>query len=134
MYQLVKYRTVLTIAAVFVMGLALVPTVALGVTNNDLGVGGFANELDLGNATLPATIASIINVALSLLGIVAVVIILIAGFKYMTAGGNDEKTGEARKLMFAGIIGLAIILSAWAIAKFVLASLSTATGTGNLVP
>ena len=47
----------------------------------------------------------------------------------MTAGGNDEKVGEAKKWIFAGIIGLAIILSAFAISTFVISSLITATTT-----
>ena len=64
---------------------------------------------------------------LSLLGIVAVVIILLGGFKWMTAGGNDDKVEEAKKLILSGIIGLAIIMSAWAIARFVLIQLGQAT-------
>ena len=72
--------------------------------------------------------ASLINVAMGLLGIIAVVIILIGGFQWMTAGGNDDKVAEARKRIFAGIIGLAIILSAWAIAIFVFKQLGKATG------
>ena len=57
----------------------------------------------------------------------SVVIVLIGGFRWMTAGGNDEKVAEARKWIFSGIIGLAIVLSAWAIARFVLKQLATAT-------
>ena len=71
--------------------------------------------------------ASVINVALGFLGIVAVVIILLGGFKWMTAAGNEDKVGEAKKLITAGIIGLIIILAAFAIAKFVIGSLLTAT-------
>ncbi|MBH41189.1 MAG: hypothetical protein CL685_00565 [Candidatus Magasanikbacteria bacterium] len=81
----------------------------------------------LGKADLQTTIARIINVALSLLGIVAVVIILLGGFKWMTAAGNDDKVEEAKKLILAGIIGLAIVMSAWAIARFVLIQLGQAT-------
>jgi hypothetical protein len=54
------------------------------------------------------------------LGIIAVAIILFAGFKWMTAGGSDDKIGEARKLMTSGVVGLIIILSAWGIAYFIL--------------
>ena len=61
------------------------------------------------------------------LGIVAVVIVLLGGFKWMIAGGNDEKTNEAKKLIVSGIIGLAIILSAWAITSFVISRLVSAT-------
>jgi len=65
-------------------------------------------------------------VALSLLGIVAVVIILIGGFKWMTAGGNQDEVDKAKKLITNGIIGLAIILAAFAISKFVIESLVSA--------
>lgn len=89
-----------------------------------------SKELGLTNADIRVTIARIIRVAMGLLGIVAVVIILIGGFTWMTAGGNDEKVAEAKKWIFAGIVGLAIILSAFAIASFVISSLVTAT-TGS---
>jgi len=56
-----------------------------------------------------------------------VIIVLIGGFKYMLSGGSEEKTAEARKLIISGIIGLAIILSAWAITTFVLSRLIEAT-------
>jgi len=54
---------------------------------------------------LNETIANIINLVLGFLGLIAVVIILIGGFKWMTAGGNEEKVGEAKKLLIAGLIG-----------------------------
>jgi hypothetical protein len=96
-----------------------------GINPINTGIGG-----SLGNKSLQTTIGSIINVVLGLLGVIAVVIILVGGFKWMTAGGNEEKVTEARTMIFQGIIGLAIILSAWAIALFVLNSLSSATGSG----
>lgn len=89
----------------------------------------FKPELLPTEAYLPTTIANIINVVLGFLGIVAVVIILIGGFIWMTAGGNEEKVGKAKKLLVAGIIGLAIILSAYVIARFVIDTYITALQT-----
>jgi len=88
-------------------------------------------ESGLANTDIRVTIARIIRVAMGLLGIVAVVIILIGGFTWMTAGGNEEKVGEAKKWIFSGIIGLAIILSAYAIATFVITQLISATSGGS---
>lgn len=136
LYKLTQYKAVLMIVAIFVMGLLLVPNMAaaeIGKAGDVFGtefITGDADAADaikLGNQDLRVTATRIINVSLSLLGIVAVVIILIGGFRWMTAGGNDEKVGEARKWIFSGIIGLAIILSAWAIARFVLEQLGAAT-------
>ncbi len=122
--------------SLFVVGLLILPVVALaqnlppegavGGPNDVLGVN-YGTATGLRTKDIRTTVASIINVALGLLGIVAVVIILIGGFEWMTAGGNEEKTGEAKKRIMAGIIGLAIILSAYAIATFVINSLANAT-------
>src|SRR3989344_2076303 len=93
---------------------------------SDLGIQ-YGAATGLGSTDVRTTVAKIIRVAMGLLGIVAVVIILIGGFTWMTAGGNEEKVGEAKKWIFAGIIGLAIILSAYAIASFVINQLVIAT-------
>jgi len=87
----------------------------------------FAGEAGLSSGDLPTTIAAIIRVVLGLLGIVAVLIILLGGFKWMTAGGNDDKLKKARGILISGIIGLVIVLSAFAIAQFVITSIITAT-------
>lgn len=139
-----KYLSVAAtgLMTLFVAGVLFASTLAItapahaanstALTANDLFGGAnyngtdFAGEAGLGSSDLPTTIASIIRVILSFLGIVAVVIILLGGFKYMTAGGQDQKVQDAKKLIIAGIIGLAIILSAYAIASFVIGSLTTA--------
>ena len=97
------------------------------LSSEDLLSSDFGDSTGLGQGDLKATIGSLINVALQFLGVVTVVIILYGGFKWMTAGGNEEKVGEAKRLIIAGIIGLAIILSAYAISSFVIGSILTAT-------
>lgn len=133
--KLAQHKAIVSIIAIALMALVFGVQPAFGqATGTDtFGIEAFGNASQLkptSNKNLPAVIADIIDVALGLLGIVAVVIILAGGFKWMTAGGNEDKVMEARKLIFAGVIGLAIILSAFAIARFVLGSLARATETG----
>lgn len=123
-----RYKTALLLAAAMLLTVIMVPSV---FAQDTFGLD-YGTTAGLGTADIRSTVGSIINVALSLLGIVALVIILAGGFKWMTAGGNEEKVGEARKMIFSGIIGLAIILSAFAIARFVLKQLSDATGSGTV--
>lgn len=114
----------------------LTPAVALAANNNvdvwgvNTGNPGGANTVSnatgLGVKDPRAIAAQIINIILGFLGIIAVVIILMGGFKWMTAGGNEDKVGEAKKLITAGIIGLVIILASFGIATFVLSQLSAA--------
>lgn len=105
-----------------------VPAMTLAQDNDPYGVGAVENSgLNLSGGDVRQTAGQIINVALSFLGIIAVIIVLVGGFKYMLSGGDETKTAEARKWIVSGIIGLAIILSAWAITQFVLSRLITAT-------
>lgn len=119
--------------AAFAASLALSASLAVpafaasSLTADDLGVGAISGEISLGSGDVRQTAARIINVSLGFLGIIAVVIVLVGGFKYMISGGNEEKTNEAKQLIISGIIGLAIILSAWAITSFVISRLVTAT-------
>ena len=131
-FKLGLNKVVLGGAALLSLAVVAAPSIALAadVQGDVFGIGKIEDPetgIALGKRSLQETVAQLINVALSMLGMIAVVIVLIGGFKWMTAGGNEEKVGEARKLIFAGIVGMAIILSAWAIARFVLVQLSTAT-------
>ena len=87
----------------------------------------YSSIMDLGTRGLKAMVFTVINVILGFLGVLAIVIVLIGGFKWMTSGGSEEKIGEARQMIIAGIIGLAIVLAAYAIAQFVVVNLIEAT-------
>ncbi|MFA5133380.1 MAG: hypothetical protein WC459_01045 [Patescibacteria group bacterium] len=114
--------------AIALFALVAMPAIALAQTAQpNLGLNEFGGQTQLGTKSLTATIASIINVAMGLLGMVVVVLILAGGFLWMTAGGSEEKITKAKGLIFGGVIGLAIILSAYAIAQFVVSSLLNAT-------
>ncbi len=143
MIKLQKIVSAMIMAMMLVVGLATLVTPA-GVVKADVSstpitpaaLFGDANQqrevenaTGLGTADVRTTIARIIRVAMGLLGIVAVVIVLIGGFTWMTAGGNEEKVGEAKKWIFAGVIGLAIILAAYALSKFAIEALVKATTT-----
>lgn len=87
----------------------------------------FTDSTGLGSADLKSTIGNLIRVFLGFLGIVAVLMVLLGGFKWMTASGSEEKVGDAKKLLIAGVTGLAIILSAYAITTFVIESVLEAS-------
>lgn len=97
----------------------------------DPGVEALNANMPLGN-TDPRLVASrIINIALGFLGVLALGFILYAGFLWMTSGGNQDKVDKAKKILINASIGLAIILSAWAIATFVITRLIDITGAGD---
>lgn len=130
---MIKLQKIMSAVAMGAMLLSAAPVLAAPTStltaDEMLKVNGvtLGEHAGLGISDVRVTIARIIRVAMGLLGIVAVVIVLIGGFTWMTAGGNEEKVGEAKKWIFAGIVGLAIILSAYAIASFVINNLVAAT-------
>ncbi len=77
------------------------------------------------------TIVKFINIALTFLGIIFIGLTIFAGFKYMTSGGNEEKTGDAVKLLKNAVIGLVIILSAWSITRFTVIMMSGAINNSS---
>jgi len=81
------------------------------------GVGGAAQ------ADLPDVVGRLINVALGFIGILLLVYIIYAGFLWMTAGGDEGKVKKATDMIRNAIIGLLIIVAAFAISNFVLGSL-----------
>jgi hypothetical protein len=107
-------------------GLVLYAMPAVAAAQASLGIE-YGAETGLGSRDLKDTITAVLNVLLGFLGIIAVIVILLGGFKWMTAMGNEEKVGEAKKLIGAGIVGLVIILAAYAIAIYVVGTISEAT-------
>ncbi len=69
-------------------------------------------------------ISEVVRVALSLLGIIFLLIIIYAGFIWMMARGNEQEVERAKKFIQNSIIGLIIVLSAYAITSFVGESLT----------
>ena len=81
----------------------------------------------LGTRDIREVIMTIINVILGFLSIVAIIIVLWGGFKWMTAGGNEDQIGEAKKMIIAGVVGMAVIFASYAVALFVVRSLVNVT-------
>lgn len=123
-------KKIVSLVATFaIVATIAIPAMTFAQSSSDpYGVDAVGDSgLNLSGGDVRQTAARLINVALGFLGIIAVIIVLIGGFKYMLSGGDEKKTEDARKLIVSGIIGLAIILSAWAITSFVMSRLVEAT-------
>lgn len=69
------------------------------------------------------TVQRFINLFLYLAIFIAVIMIVIAGFKYLTAGGNTSKTESAKKIIYAVVIGMIIAFLSYAIVYYVVVTL-----------
>jgi hypothetical protein len=114
----------------------LVPGVALAQTFIQKVQGGAtaaatpAGLVQAGGPSLQEMIGTVIGTALTFVGAILFIIMIYAGFLYMTAGGDKEKVIKAKQWITNSIIGLVIIASAYAIVTFIFKSLSTSTTGG----
>jgi cysteine-rich repeat protein len=122
-----KKKAILLTVALMVIGTAFFALPALAQV--DLGLEQAA-DIGLTTTDIRTTIARIIRVFLGLLGFVAVLIVMYAGFLWMTAGGDAEKVERAKKWMINGVVGLIIILTSFAITSFILNAVTDSTGGG----
>lgn len=81
--------------------------------------------------TPAAVIGEVINVALSFIGIVFFILMLYAGFTWMTAMGSSEQVTKAKDIIETAIIGLVLVGAAYAIASFVFDKLGAGSGGGT---
>ena len=85
------------------------------------------SEADLGSEDLTATIGKLISALLSVLGVIFLLLIIWAGFTWMTAQGDSKKVDKAKDILITAVVGLIILLSAYAISTFVITQLGSAT-------
>lgn len=85
---------------------------------------GYSATNGSGKDALYATISSVITLVLSLLGVVFFLLIFYGGILWMTAAGDGAKVTKAKGIFETAIVGLIIVLMAYAISVFVISKLS----------
>lgn len=85
-----------------------------------IGTGTDCNTGGNGASKLNSTIAGVINIMSVLIGVLAVIMIIFAGFKYITSGGDSGKVTSAKHTMIYALVGLVIVALSQFIVKFVL--------------
>jgi len=127
-----KIRTICLVTGVLIalLFLVVVPILSVQAQQAELektaGAAGIKGETDLA-----IIVGKIVGTLLGFLGLIAVVIVIIGGFQWMTSGGNEDKIKSARSLMVNGLIGLVIIVLAYALASFVIARIQDIAASNN---
>lgn len=80
---------------------------------------------------LTNTIKRLLNILSAIVGIVAVVMILIGGFRYVTSGGKQENVTAAKNTIMYALIGLVIVAFAQVIVHFVLREATEVTQSSS---
>ncbi|MFA6454485.1 MAG: hypothetical protein WCV70_01340 [Patescibacteria group bacterium] len=87
---------------------------------------------------LLSLIQIVINAFLSVIGVVLLTYMLYAGYNWMTAQGEEAKVEKAKDTLKRAIVGVIIIVAAYAISVFVMARIEVGTlkgaGSGQTTP
>ena len=85
---------------------------------------GLASKIGLTGSTgavvsLPVMIGRIVYYALGFIGVIFLILAILAGLKWMFAGGNEETVSKAKSSLINGALGALVALSSYAISYFI---------------
>ncbi len=142
MIQKLKFKLLALLPALMIGLPALVPATAGAVApdlQNAVCTGGNTLQVPAGGApgsgcgaiatdegNFNNLLAQIINVFSVIVGVVAVIMIIVGGFRYITSGGDATKVSGAKNTILYGLIGLVIVALAQVIVRFVLKQVTDA--------
>ncbi|MBR3134944.1 hypothetical protein IKG54_00020 [Candidatus Saccharibacteria bacterium] len=72
------------------------------------------------DSTAPSVVEALINGVIAIVGIVAVIIIIVGGQRFIVSQGDPQKINAARGMIIYGVIGLIVALVAFGVVNFVL--------------
>jgi uncharacterized membrane protein len=108
------FHAVSILAMIAVLALALAPMAFAQFQTPSPGGTGLP-----GDSTISGFILRIINIALAVAGLIAVLFLIIGGFRYITAAGNEETAESAKKIILNAVIGIVVIILAFVIVRVI---------------
>ncbi len=79
-----------------------------------------AQPVGSSDVELPGLVGNLINAVLGVMGILFVILIVYAGILYLQGGMDKEKINKAKSLIINAVIGLVIVVAAYAISSFII--------------
>ncbi len=126
-----RYLKNLLVSAALValpLGFAAIPHVhAASSVNLTDKLGEVQKQTGQADVPLTETVGRLISVFLGLLGVIFLVLVIYAGFIWMTAQGDPKAVDKARNILISAVVGLVILLASYAISSFVITQLTVAT-------
>ncbi len=115
-----------TLALVVMLSLTglLTAGVTLAANANNVTIPRLNFQPNYNSGAAATLVESIFNWFFVIAGILCIAIIIWAGITYATAGGDEEKVEKAKKRLIYGIIGVAVIIAAFAITQFIYSAIS----------
>ncbi|MBU4257169.1 pilin [Patescibacteria group bacterium] len=120
--MLVKEKKILIIIILFLLAFfALTQSIVLAADSDKYGLEATAGaaQLSTKDKDISLTIGKVVGAGLAFIGVIFFLLIIYGGLLWMTARGNEQQVTKAKDLIISAVIGLVIVLSAYAITKYV---------------
>lgn len=129
-----KTRKINYLFVILLLALLIIPQTILAAEGAQLLQEGLdktaqKGELDTTKTDLPTIVGTIVNYLFGILGVILLTVVLIGGYLWMTAGGNEEKVAKAKGFIVNGINGMIVIFLAYALVYVIMVSLGRAIGS-----
>ena len=115
-----KKLNIKLILIIFIASFLLLPATALAADEVQDGMDIINQIFGYNGKDIREIAASLINEAIGFVGIIFVGVLIIAGFKYMFSGGEQENMSKARSAIISAIIGVILIFTSYSIVNFVI--------------
>jgi len=90
------------------------------ITDQTSGDVSACNDNNGGTGTLNTLLTKVINIFSAIVGVIAVLMIIVGGLRYITSGGDSGKVGAAKTTIIYALVGLVIVALSQLIVHFVL--------------
>jgi len=88
--------------------------------NLALTAGTGKGEVNIPQLTAEVVVHNVLNIMYFLLGVIAVIVIIVAGITYSTSSGNQASITKAKNMILYAVIGIVVVISAYAITNFII--------------
>lgn len=121
--------------SLFIVFLLAAPVLAIdigsGMVDKAADKAGYAKTTE---TTFAETVGLVVKGALSMVGAIFLILMVYAGYLWMTARGEEEQVKKSQKIIFSSIIGLVIVVASYSITNFVVLTILSKTTTGSTLP
>lgn len=115
-----KLITKTSAGLLFAAAVSLLPAQLVAADSKSEVTGGVTSTGAGSSLDIPGFITSVVNLLSFVVGALAVIMIMVGGFKYVTSGGDSGKVTSAKNTIMYAIIGIVIVVLAQTIVQFVL--------------
>ncbi len=123
MKKILKILIALVLVAASLSVAMPVPVSAQSINNCPAGTDPLLCPETGGEAKIQERVGNVLRAVYTWVGVIAVVVIVISGIRYMTSQGNAETVKKAKAGIMYAVIGLIIVLAAFAITELILSAL-----------